>query len=67
MAGWLPETSPAPRTGDASRLEPPSTGYGSRNHPWTKAVIVLTILLIIIVLLLLFGGGWGYSRRGRRI
>jgi hypothetical protein len=38
----------------------------SRNHPRTKAVIVLTILLIIIVLLLLFGG-WGFSRRGRRV
>jgi hypothetical protein len=49
------------------RLESSSSGYGSRNHPATKAVIVLTILLIIIVLLLLFGGGWGYSRRGRRI
>jgi hypothetical protein len=47
-------------------LEPASSGYGSRNHPRTKAVVVLTILLIIIVLLLLFGG-WGYSRRGRRI
>jgi hypothetical protein len=43
------------------------SGYGSQNHPRTKAVDVLTILLIIIVLLLLFGGGWGYSRRGRRI
>ena len=49
------------------RLDLPPSGYGSRNHPRTKAVVVLTILLIIIVLLLLFGGGWGYSRRGRRI
>jgi hypothetical protein len=48
------------------RLDLPPSGYGSRNHPQTKAVIMLTILLIIIVLLLLFGG-WGYSRRGRRI
>jgi hypothetical protein len=66
MPGWLPQTRPAARTGDASRLEPAPSGYGSRNHPPDKAVVVLTILLIIIVLLLLFGG-WGYSRRGRRI
>jgi hypothetical protein len=68
MPGWLPATSPSARTGDAShrRLDLRPSGYGSRNHPRTKAVVVLTILLIIIVLLLLFGG-WGYSRRGRRI
>src|SRR4051812_49839759 len=47
------------------RLDLRPSGYGSRNHPRTKAVVVLTILLIIIVLLLLFGGGGDSRPRGR--